>query len=77
MRSVGRLPLNEPGIAENTLVVAHTANGPMVHDPPPGLGMAETVFRGGKSDDWEDGLPVAAFAWWPGMIEPGDILAAD
>ena len=33
--------------------------------------MAETVFRGGKSDYWEGGIRVAAFAWWPGMIEAG------
>ena len=66
--------LNELGIAENTLVVAHADNGPMVHDPPPGLGMNETVFRGGKSDYWEGGIRVAAFAWWPGMIEAGSIV---
>jgi arylsulfatase A-like enzyme len=65
--------LNELGISENTVVVAHGDNGPMVHDPPPGLGMAETVFRGGKSDYWEGGIRVAAFAWWPGMIEAGSI----
>ena len=62
------------GIAENTIVVAHGDNGPMVHNPPPGLGMAETVFRGGKSDYWEGGIRVAAFAWWPGVIEPGSII---
>ena len=62
------------GIAENTIVVAHADNGPMVHNPPNGLGMAETVFRGGKSDYWEGGIRVAAFAWWPGMIEPGSIV---
>jgi arylsulfatase len=66
--------LNELGIAENTVFVAHADNGPMVHNPPPGLGMAETVFRGGKSDYWEGGIRVAAFAWWPGMIEPGSVV---
>ncbi|MDJ0792413.1 MAG: sulfatase-like hydrolase/transferase [Acidimicrobiia bacterium] len=66
--------LKELGIAENTVVVAHADNGPMVHDPPPGLGMNETVFRGGKSDYWEGGIRVAAFAWWPGMIEAGSIF---
>ncbi|MBG7606089.1 MAG: sulfatase-like hydrolase/transferase, partial [Actinobacteria bacterium] len=66
--------LNELGIAENTVVVAHADNGPMVHEPPPGLGMSETVFRGGKSDYWEGGIRVAAFAWWPGMIEPGSVV---
>lgn len=66
--------LNELGIAENTIIVAHGDNGPMVHNPPPGLGMAETIFRGGKSDYWEGGIRVAAFAWWPGMIEAGSII---
>ena len=66
--------LQELGIAENTLVVAHADNGPMVHEPPPGLGMAETVFRGGKSDYWEGGVRVAAFSWWPGMIEAGSVV---
>ena len=66
--------LNALGIAENTIVVAHADNGPMVHNPPPGLGMAETVFRGGKSDYWEGGIRVAAFSWWPGMIEAGSIV---
>jgi arylsulfatase len=63
--------LKELGIAENTLVVAMADNGPMSHNPPPGLGMAETIFRGGKGDFTEGGVRVPAFAWWPGMIEPG------
>ena len=66
--------LKRLGIAENTVVVCHGDNGPMVHNAPPGLGMAETVFRGGKSDYWEGGIRVAAFAWWPGMIEAGSII---
>jgi len=63
--------LRELGIAENTLVVAMADNGPMSHNPPPGLGMAETIFRGGKGDFTEGGVRVPAFAWWPGVIEPG------
>ena len=38
------------GIAENTLLVAMADNGPMVTNPPPGLGMTETIFTGGKGD---------------------------
>ncbi len=63
--------LKELGIAENTLLVAMADNGPMSHNPPPGLGMAETIFRGGKGDFTEGGLRVPAFAWWPGVIESG------
>jgi arylsulfatase len=75
-RSLDRL--EELGIAENTLIVAMADNGPMSHDPPPGLGMAETIFRGGKGDFLEGGVRVVAQAYWPGMIEagqiPGDII---
>ena len=39
--------LEELGIADNTLIVAMADNGPMSHNPPPGIGMAETIFRGG------------------------------
>ena len=65
--------LEELGIAENTLVIAMADNGPMAHNPPPGIGMAETIFRGGKGDFLEGGVRVPAQAWWPGMIEPGSI----
>ena len=67
--------LTELGIAENTLVIAMADNGPMVHNPPPGVGMNETLFRGGKDDYWEGGIRVPAFAWWPGMIKEGQIVA--
>jgi arylsulfatase A-like enzyme len=66
--------LEELGIAENTLVIAMADNGPMTHNPPPGLGMAETIYRGGKGDFLEGGVRVPAFAWWPGVIEPGQIV---
>jgi arylsulfatase len=66
--------LKELGIAENTLVVAMADNGPMSHNPPPGIGMAETIFRGGKGDFLEGGVRVPAQAWWPGVIEKGQIV---
>ncbi len=68
--------LKELGIAENTLIIAMADNGPMAHNPPPGLGMEETIFRGGKGDFTEGGVRVPAQAWWPGVIEPGQ-LAGD
>lgn len=73
---VGQLldELEELGIADNTLVVAMADNGPMVHDPPPGLGMTDLIFRGGKGDHSEGGIRVPAFARWPGMIEPEQIV---
>lgn len=66
--------LKKLGIAENTLLIAMADNGPMTHNPPPGLGMTETIFRGGKGDFLEGGVRVPAFAWWPGVIEPGQIV---
>ncbi|MEM8882629.1 MAG: sulfatase-like hydrolase/transferase [Planctomycetota bacterium] len=72
---VGRVmaKLRELGIAENTLLICMADNGPMAHNPPPGLGMAETIFRGGKGDFLEGGVRVPAQAWWPGVIGPGQI----
>lgn len=66
--------LQELGIAENTLVVCMADNGPMSHNPPPGCGFAETIFRGGKGDFLEGGVRVPAQAWWPGVIEPGQLV---
>ncbi len=66
--------LNELGIAENTLVVVMADNGPMSHNSPPGTGFAETIYRGGKGDFLEGGVRVPAFAWWPGMIEKGQVV---
>ncbi|MEE8452939.1 MAG: sulfatase-like hydrolase/transferase [Thermoguttaceae bacterium] len=62
------------GIAENTLLVIMADNGPMVHNPPPSFGMTDTIFRGGKGDYTEGGVRVPAFAWWPGVIEPGQLV---
>ena len=66
--------LKKLGIAENTLLIAMADNGPMAHHPPPGLGMTETIFRGGKGDFLEGGVRVPAFAWWPGVIQPKQIV---
>ncbi len=66
--------LRELSIAENTLVVCMADNGPMTHNPPPGLGMAETIYRGGKGDFTEGGVRVPAQAWWPGTIQPGQLV---
>lgn len=73
---VGRLTeeLKELGIAENTLIIAMADNGPMVHNPPPGWGMTEIMYRGGKGDFTEGGVRVPAFAWWPGTIRPGQLV---
>ncbi len=66
--------LKAQGIAENTLFIAMADNGPMVHNPPPGWGMTEMMFRGGKGDFTEGGVRTPAFAWWPGMIDEGQLV---
>ena len=62
------------GIEENTLFIAMADNGPMSHDPPPGWAMTEIMYRGGKGDYTEGGVRVPAMAWWPGMIEEGQLV---
>lgn len=73
-----RKTLEELGVAENTLIVAMADNGPMTHNPPPGAGLGEGMFRGGKGDFTEGGVRVCAAAVWPGVIKPdqvsGDII---
>jgi len=49
-------------------------NGPMVHSPPPGWGMLPMLYRGGKGDFTEGGVRTPAFAWWPGVIKPGQVV---
>ena len=67
-----RKQLEDLGIAENTLIVLMADNGPMVHNGPPG--MVETLYTGGKGDYTEGGVRVPAIAWWPGVIEPGQVV---
>ena len=66
--------LKELGIAENTLLVCNADNGPMAHNPPPGCGFTETIFRGGKGDFLEGGVRVPSQAWWPGTIKEGQVV---
>lgn len=60
--------LKEQGIAENTLVVWWSDNGPMYAFWPTS---GYSWLKGGKGHVTEGGVRVPAMAWWPGMIEPG------
>ncbi|WP_319545748.1 sulfatase-like hydrolase/transferase [Ruegeria conchae] len=60
--------LRDEGIAENTLVVWTSDNGPMYAFWPTA---GYTLLRGAKGDILEGGVRVPVMAWWPGMIEPG------
>ena len=64
--------LRDSGLGENTLVIAMADNGPM-HELAP-MGPHEGIFRGGKGDYLEGGIRVPAFAWWPGVIGPNQIV---
>lgn len=60
--------LNELEIAERTLVVFTSDNGPWLvfktHGGSAGL------LRAGKGTTWEGGMRVPAIFWWPGSINP-------
>ena len=58
----------DAGIAENTLVVWFSDNGPS-YDTFPDCGY--TPFRGAKGQTYEGGVRMPCIAWWPGTIKPG------
>ncbi len=62
--------LDELGIANNTIVVYTTDNGPHFNQWPDG---AITPFRGEKNTNWEGGFRVPAMVRWPGQIKAGAI----
>jgi len=63
--------LDELGIADNTIVMYSTDNGPENDTWPDG---ANTPFRGQKDSNWEGGWRVPCFMRWPGKIAPGSVL---
>ncbi len=71
--SVGQIldALREAGLAENTLVVFTSDNGPWLTFRT--LGGSAGPLRGGKGSTWEGGMREPAIFWWPGKIRPGVI----
>ena len=63
--------LDELGIADNTIVMYSTDNGPENDTWPDG---ANSPFRGQKNSGWEGGWRVPCFMRWPGKIKPGSVL---
>ena len=79
--SVGRImkALDDHGVAENTLVILSSDNGPWIRfenvadskygDTRLQVGYAEP-FRDGKGSNWEGGHRVPGIFHWPGVIGP-------
>jgi arylsulfatase len=63
--------LDELGIADDTIVLYSTDNGPHMNSWPD-AGM--TPFRNEKNSMWEGAYRVPAMVRWPGKIEPGIVL---
>jgi arylsulfatase len=69
---VGKLlkALDDLGIANNTIVLYTTDNGPHMNSWPDA---AMTPFRSEKDTNWEGAFRVPAMVRWPGHIQPGSI----
>ena len=70
---VGQLlkKLDDLGIANNTIVIYTTDNGPHFNMWPDG---GITPFRGEKNTNWEGGYRVPCFVRWPGKIKGGETI---
>ena len=62
--------LDDLGIAENTIVVYSSDNGPHMNTWPDG---AMTPFRSEKNTNWEGAFRVPCLVRWPGKIKAGTI----
>jgi arylsulfatase len=62
--------LDELGIANDTMVMYGTDNGPHMNTWPD-AGM--TPFRSEKNSNWEGAFRVPAMVRWPGVIKPGTV----
>ncbi len=71
--NIGRMlaKLDELGIAEDTIVMYSTDNGPHFNSwPDAGI----SPFRSEKNTNWEGGWRVPAFVRWPGKFKAGKVL---
>jgi arylsulfatase len=62
--------LDDMGIANDTIVVYTSDNGPHMNTWPDG---AMTPFRSEKNTNWEGAFRVPMLARWPGHIKPGTV----
>ncbi len=72
-QAVGRMldALDELGLAEDTIVLYSTDNGPHYNTWPDG---AISPWRSEKNSNWEGAYRVPSFARWPGKFEAGKVL---
>ena len=71
-RNVGTVldKIDALGIADNTIVMYSTDNGPHMNSWPDA---AMTPFRSEKNSNWEGAYRVPALVRWPGHIKPGTV----
>jgi arylsulfatase A-like enzyme len=71
-RNVGTLLdlLDELGLAEDTIVIYSTDNGPHANSWPDG---ATTPFRSEKATNWEGAFRIPELIRWPGKIKPRSV----
>lgn len=62
--------LDDLGIADNTVVVYSSDNGPHMNTWPDG---AMTAFRSEKNTNWDGAFRVPCLVRWPGHIKPGTV----
>jgi len=62
--------LDDMGIANDTIVVYSTDNGPHMNTWPDG---AMTPFRSEKNTNWEGAFRVPCVVRWPGVAKPGTV----
>jgi arylsulfatase len=62
--------IDKLGVADNTIVLYTTDNGPHMNTWPDG---AMTPFRNEKNTGWEGAFRVPAMVRWPGHIKPGQV----
>ena len=62
--------LDQLGIADNSIVMYSTDNGPHMNSWPDA---AMTPFRNEKNSNWEGAYRVPALVRWPGKIQPGTV----
>jgi arylsulfatase len=71
--SVGEImkTLKKEGLAEHTLVIFTSDNGPWIIKDV--LGGSAGLLRDGKGSTWEGGMREPMIAWWPGTVQPGAV----